>query len=105
MTVLLFPIIDSVKSALSTQVLEGTVTEWPLRSLTGIHLSDIDETDSSSDEVCPKSNLLSCLAVHFHLLEHATQMRTSCFDTNFVSQMKLTTFPLVCCFEGWGTHY
>ena len=48
-----------MKSALSTQVLEGTVTEWPLRSLTGIKLSDIDETDSdsSSDKVCPKTKI------------------------------------------------
>ena len=53
-----------MKSALSTQVLEDTVTEWPLRS-------DIDETDSdsSSDEVYPKSNLLSCFAIHFALVK------------------------------------
>ena len=57
LTVLLFLMVDSVKSALSTQVLEGTVTEWPLRSLTSIHLSDIDETDTS-DEVYLKSNRL-----------------------------------------------
>ena len=37
--------VDSVKSALSTKVLEGTVTEWPLRSLAGIKLTEIDESD------------------------------------------------------------
>ena len=60
-----------MKSALSTQVLEGTVTEWPLRSLTGI---DIDETDidSSSDEVCIRNpthfliwHYTLCWCIHF----------------------------------------
>ena len=47
--------IDSLKSALSKQVLQGTVTEWPLRSLTGILLTRTNERDSDSSdtaEVC-----------------------------------------------------
>ena len=40
----------TVKSALSTQVLEGTVTEWPLRSLTGITLGEISESDGESSD-------------------------------------------------------
>ena len=37
-----------------------------------------------------------------HNFEHVIKMRTSYFDTDFVSQMKLTTLPLIHCFEGKG---
>ena len=37
-----------------------------------------------------------------HNFEHVIKMRTSYFDTVFVSQMKLTTLPLIHCFEGEG---
>ena len=38
--------------------------------------------------------LVICKILH----EHVNQMRASCFDTNFVSQIKLTTRPLIHCF-------
>ena len=41
-------------------------------------------------------NLESLVSVHCTtLLGHVTIMRTSCFDTDFVSQIKLTTLPLI----------
>ncbi len=43
-----FSAADSVKSALSTQVLEGTVTQWPLRTVTDVRLSDLDESDEEA---------------------------------------------------------
>ena len=44
-------------------------------------------------------NLESMVSVHCTtLLRHVTTTRTSCFDTDFISQMKLTTLPLIHCF-------
>ena len=37
--------------------------------------------------------LLECI-----LVEHVIRIGTTCFDTDFVSQMKLTTKPLINCF-------
>ena len=45
------------------------------------------------------ANLESMVSVHCTtLLEHVTIMSTSCFDTDFVSQIKLTKLPLIHCF-------
>ena len=33
------------------------------------------------------------------LLEYVITMRTSCFGSDFASQMKLTKFPLIQCFD------
>ena len=47
------------------------------------------------------TNLKSMVSVYYTiLLEHVIKMGAPCFDTDFVSQMKLTTFPLIYCF-GW----
>ena len=32
------------------------------------------------------------------LLEHVIKMRATCFDADFISQLKLTRFPLILCF-------
>ena len=46
------------------------------------------------------TNLESMASVHCTtLLGHVTIMKSSCFDTDFVSQMKLTTLPLIHCFK------
>ena len=45
------------------------------------------------------ANLESTVLVPWKiLLDHVIKMRASCFDTDFVSQMKLTTLPLIHCF-------
>ena len=41
----------------------------------------------------------SMVSVHWTIsLGHITIIRTSCFDTDFASQMKLTKLPLIHCF-------
>ena len=39
------------------------------------------------------------LAYCIILLEHVIKMQASCFDTDFVSQIKLTELPLIYCFD------
>ena len=47
-------------------------------------------------------NLESMVSSHCTtVLGHVTIMRTSYFDTDFVSQMKLTTLPLIHCFDAF----
>ena len=46
------------------------------------------------------ANLESVVSVHcITLLDHVIKMRASCFDTDFASQMKLTTLSLIHCFD------
>ena len=46
------------------------------------------------------ANLESMVSGHCTTLcEHVISMRASYFDINFASQMKLTKFPLIHCFE------
>ena len=45
------------------------------------------------------TKLKSMISVHYTtFLGDITIMRTSCFDTDFVSQIKLTKHPLIHCF-------
>ena len=65
------------------------------------------ETHGSTRWIWGKvANLKSMVSAHYTtLVRHVTIMRTSCFDTNFVSQIKLTKLPLINCFvrsHGWG---
>ena len=54
----------------------------------------------TSNEYSEVANLESMVSVHgTTLLGHITKMRTSFFDTDFASQMKLTKLPLIYCFE------
>ena len=46
------------------------------------------------------TNLESMVSTHCTtLIGHVTTIRTCCFDADFASQMKLTKFPLIHCFE------
>ena len=46
------------------------------------------------------ANLESMVLVHYTIvLEHVIKIRASCFNTDFISQMKLTMFPLIYRFD------